>query len=71
VQRWVNQAYNDRIAFTCLRINHGLEDAFEIATLEGQQLIKGYLTLGSAARQDHLLYNGQTLLLHEHMLGTA
>ncbi len=71
VQGRVDEADDDGVAFARLRIDHGLEDAFEVAALVGEQLIKGCLSLFLALGENHLLHNRQALLLHEHMLGAA
>ena len=71
MQRRVDQADDDRVALASLGIDHRLEDALEVAALEGQQLIERCLALCLALRQDHLLHDGQALLLHEHVLGAA
>ena len=71
MQRQVNQANNNRITLAALRIDHRLEYAFEVAALEGEQLIKGFLSLFFALGEDHLLHDGQAFLLHKHMLGAA
>ncbi len=71
VQRRVDQADDDRVALARLRIDHGLEDALEVAALERQQLIERGLALLFRLGQDHLLHDGQALLLHKHMLGAA
>ena len=67
----INQANHDWVAFASLGINHRLEDTFEVATLERQQLVKRSLAFFLALCQDHLLHNGQALLLHKHMLCAA
>ena len=71
VQGRVDQANDDGIAFARLGIDHRLEDAFEVAALEGQQLVEGGLPLFFGFGEDHLLHDGQAFLLHEHMLGAA
>src|ERR1019366_5384449 len=71
MQRRIDQANNDGIAFASLGIDHRFKDTLEVATLEGKQLIESHLTVFFRLGKDHLLHNGQTLLLHEHVLGTA
>ncbi len=71
MQGRVDQANDDGIAFAGFRIDHGLEDTFEVAALEGQQLVEGGLALFFRLGQDHLLHDGQAFLFHEHMLGAA
>src|SRR5229473_1327531 len=67
----VDQANYYRVAFAGFGIHHSLKDAFEVAALEGEQLVKSFLSLFLALCQDHLLYDGQAFLLHEHMLGAT
>ena len=65
MQRRVNQADDDGQAV------HRLEDALEVAALEGQQLVQGLVALVLVLGQDHALHDGQALLLEEHVLGAA
>src|SRR5205085_1486875 len=51
--------------------HHGLEDALEVAALEGEQLVECGLALFFSLCEDHPLDDGQALLLHEHMLSAA
>src|SRR5438876_1269171 len=71
MQRRIDQANDDGIAFASLRIDHRFKDALEVATLEGKQLIECNLALFFRLGKDHLLHNGKAFLLHEHMLGTT
>ena len=50
---------------------HGLEDALEVAALDGQQLREELLAVLRLSRHDHALDDGQALLLHEHVLRAA
>ena len=61
----VDQSDDNRVSV------HHLKDALEVPTLYRQQLIQVYLSLFLDLGQDHLLYDGQTLFLEEHVLCTA
>ena len=65
VERRVDQPDDDREPV------HLLEDAGEVGALEGQQFGQPPLAFLAVLGQDHLLHEGQALLLHEHVLGAA
>ena len=71
MQRRVDQTDDDGIALAGLWVHHRAEDALEVRALEGEELIELRLALLRRLRQNHFLDDGQTLLLHEHMLGAA
>ena len=71
MQWGVDQANDDWIALASFGIDHRGEDALKVAALEWQQLVEGGLAFLLILRQDHLLYDGQAFLLHEHVLGAT
>ena len=50
---------------------HRLEDAFEVATLDREQLRQLLLALLGGVGHDHRLHDRQPILLHEHVLRAA
>ncbi len=65
VQRRVEQPDRHR------QPGHRLEDALEVALLEGQEPIEGGAPRRFVVREDHLLDDRQALLAEEHVLGAA
>ena len=65
VERRIEQAHGDREAL------HGLEDAFEVGLLHGEQALEGALALGGVRRQDHPPDQHDPVLGEEHVLGAA
>ena len=65
VQRRVEEPDDHRQA------GHRLEDAFEVAALNGQQLGELLLAVLRCGGHDHRLHDRQSILLHEHVLGAA
>ena len=50
---------------------HGLEDAFEVGSLDWQQAIERRSTFFGRLGQNHFLHDGQTIRAVEHAFGTA
>ena len=50
---------------------HRLEDALEVALLEGQQPVERRAACRFVVREDHLLHDREALLAEEHVLGAA
>src|SRR5262252_7773527 len=71
MQWWIEQANDYRVALTGLGITHRLEDAHKVRSLKWEELIQRFLPFLDGRREDHLLYNREPFLLHEHMLSAA
>ena len=65
MERRVDEPDHDRLAV------HRLEQAAEVGTLHGQELIERFASIGRAHRHDHPLHDRQPFLFEEHVLGAA
>ena len=65
MQRGIEETDGNGVAFHCK------EQLLEVALLQRQDLLKRFFTLFSGIRADHLAECIDTVLLEEHMLGTA
>src|SRR5215207_7889106 len=65
MQRWVDQADDDRITI------HRLEQTVEVLALVGEKLVERFRPTLTGFREDHLLYDGQALGFEEHVLGAT
>ena len=65
VQRGIEEADGHSIAV------HGLEDAFKVAALHGEELGEGCATAFNVGSEDHLAHGLDAVAFKEHVLGAA